>query len=188
MAPELVTLFLYYFIFILECLASVLSGILCMIFVYYYFSTDIISTPPDAAEYNKKTFIDLQAVNNALSVCSAKLKFKISKQGLVLSFHFIHFPCGLLDQPNPKYLWHLSLLASLYSGFSMQHTAKLVLCTIFPLNCQQLQLGHHFFQGSTYFKEIFPQGTNKSLFSQIPSPFHLLLPLDFFCLSGPPVC
>lgn len=69
-----------------------------------------------------------------MSVCSAKLKFKISKQGLVLSFNKIYsFPCGFLDQPNTKYLWHLSLLASLYSGFSMQHTAKLVLCMIFPL-------------------------------------------------------
>lgn len=48
-----------------------------------------------------------------MSVCFAILKFKISKQSLVLSFNQIYlFPCGLLDQPNTKYLFeflrHLS--------------------------------------------------------------------------------
>lgn len=80
-------------------------------------------------------------------VCCVKMKFNISKQGLVLPFHQIYpFSCGLHDQPNTKYLWHLSFLASLFSGFSMQYTAKLVLCMIFRFNAEQLQRTPLFFR------------------------------------------
>lgn len=128
---HIIIIFFYYFIFILECLCfSVVWYIVYDMCLLSFFHRLVSSTPG-----LRHLLIFRQATMHFMSVCSAKLKFKISKQGLVLSFHQIYsFPCGLLDRPNTKYLWHLSLLASLYSGFRMQHSAKLVLCMILPLN------------------------------------------------------